>query len=122
MFTAPPNSPAAHRGLWSAFLAYYLLLLLCWPQIYHRNKLSGGTRAIYRDEGLRGLYRGTTLALVGVGNGALQFMAYEKMKGWAYERRRRRLNKLGRAWTMEDDKLVRTAHIPPLKKRKLTYH
>jgi solute carrier family 25 folate transporter 32 len=44
---------------------------------------------------------------VGVGNGALQFMAYEKMKIWAYERRRRRLEKLGRAWTMEDDKLVR---------------
>jgi len=47
---------------------------------------------------------------VGVGNGALQFMAYEKMKLWAFERRRRKLEKLGRAWTMEDDKLVRTAH------------
>jgi solute carrier family 25 folate transporter 32 len=62
---------------------------------------------IYRAEGLYGLYRGTTLALVGVSNGALQFMAYEKMKSWAYERRRRRLEKLGRAWTMEDDKLVK---------------
>jgi len=45
---------------------------------------------------------------VGVSNGALQFMAYEKMKLWAFERKRRRLEKLGRAWTMEDDKLVRT--------------
>jgi solute carrier family 25 folate transporter 32 len=104
-FTAPPNSPAAHRGVWS------------------------GSLALYREEGLRGLYRGTTLALVGVSNGALQFMAYEKMKSWAFERRRRRLDKLGRAWTMEDDKLVKTvlaallflyAH-PHRKQRKLTF-
>lgn len=80
----------------------------------------GGTRAIYRDEGLFGLYRGTTLALVGVGNGALQFMAYEKMKLWAFERKRRRLEKLGREWGMEDDKLVRTTHTSPKNKRKLT--
>lgn len=73
----------------------------------------GGFRAIYRDEGLRGLYRGTTLALVGVSNGALQFMAYEKMKGWAFERKRRRFAKLGREWTMEDDKLVRRALARP---------
>ncbi|KAI0253450.1 mitochondrial carrier domain-containing protein, partial [Lactifluus subvellereus] len=92
-FTAPPNSPAAHRGLWSGF------------------------RAIFRDEGLYGLYRGTTLALVGVGNGALQFMAYEKMKNWMFERKRRRIAKLGREWTTDDDKLVRpkgpgrTAHV-----------
>jgi solute carrier family 25 (mitochondrial folate transporter), member 32 len=66
----------------------------------------GGCRAVYRDEGWRGLYRGTTLALVGVGNGALQFMAYEKMKNWAFERKRRRFAQLGRAWTMQDDKLV----------------
>ena len=68
---------------------------------------SGGFRAIYRDEGWRSLYRGTTLALVGVSNGALQFMTYEKMKNWAYERKRRRIAKLGREWTMQDDKLVR---------------
>lgn len=66
----------------------------------------GGFRALYRDEGWRGLYRGTTLALFGVSNGALQFMAYEKMKSWAFERKRRRFAELGRAWTVEDDKLV----------------
>lgn len=77
------------------------------PKFIIRIKHIGGTRAIFRDEGLRGLYRGTSLALVGVSNGALQFMAYEKMKLWAFERRRRRLEKLGRAWTMDDDKLVR---------------
>jgi solute carrier family 25 folate transporter 32 len=85
-FTAPPNSPAAHRGLWSGF------------------------RAIFRDEGLGGLYRGTSLALFGVTNGALQFMAYEKMKNWAFERKRRRVGNLGRAWTTDDDKLSNTAY------------
>jgi len=69
--------------------------------------LAGGFRAIFRDEGWAGLYRGTLLALVGVGNGALQFMAYEKMKNWAFERKQRRVAKLGRAWTTDDDKLVR---------------
>ncbi|KAH9007856.1 mitochondrial carrier domain-containing protein [Lactarius deliciosus] len=85
-FTAPPNSPAAHRGLWS------------------------GLGAIFRDEGWGGLYRGMSLALVGVSNGALQFMTYEKMKNWAFERKRRRVVKLGRAWTTDDDKLSNTAY------------
>jgi solute carrier family 25 folate transporter 32 len=71
----------------------------------------GGFRAIYRDEGWRRLYRGTTLALVGVSNGALQFMTYEKMKNWAFERKRRRFAKLEREWTMQDDKLVRCAFL-----------
>jgi solute carrier family 25 folate transporter 32 len=80
------------------------------------NFLLGGSRAIYREEGLRGLWRGTSLALFGVSNGALQFMAYEKLKSWAFERRRRRLDKLGRAWTMDDEKLVKFhTHLPPKK-------
>jgi solute carrier family 25 folate transporter 32 len=82
--------------------------------VINRNVAPGGFRAVYRDDGLRGLYRGTTLALVGVSNGALQFMTYEKMKSWAFERKRRRVAKLGRAWTLDDDKLVRTsAHARP---------
>ncbi|KAI0258378.1 mitochondrial FAD carrier protein [Gloeopeniophorella convolvens] len=85
-FTAPPNSPAAHRGLLSGF------------------------RAIYGAEGVRGLYRGTLLALVGVSNGALQFMAYEEMKRWGFERKRRRFARAGRAWTPADDKLSNTAY------------
>jgi len=85
-FTAPSNSPAAHRGLF------------------------GGFRAIYNGEGLRGLYRGTTLALVGVSNGALQFMTYEQMKNWAFERKRRRYAKLGQEWTLDDDKLANTTY------------
>ncbi|KAI9438842.1 mitochondrial carrier [Lactarius psammicola] len=46
-------------------------------------------RAIFATRALGGLYRGTSLALVGVSNSALQFMAYEKMKSWAFERKRR---------------------------------
>jgi len=55
-----------------------------------------------RDEGWGRLYRGTSLVLVGVRNVALQFMAYEKMKSWKFERKRWRVAKLGR----DDDKLV----------------
>jgi hypothetical protein len=46
--------------------------------------LPGGFRVIFHAEGRRSLYRGTSLALFGVSNGALQFitfMGYEKMKG-----------------------------------------
>jgi len=44
---------------------------------------------------------------VGVSYGALQFTVYEKMKSWAFERKRRQSAKLGREWTVQDDKLVR---------------
>jgi len=39
-----------------------------------------GTRQILRSEGLAGFYRGLVPSLFGVSNGALQFMAYEKLK------------------------------------------
>lgn len=39
-----------------------------------------GTRQIYQKEGLLGFYRGLTPSLFGVSHGALQFMAYEKLK------------------------------------------
>ncbi len=48
-------------------------------------------------------------------------MAYEKMKAWAFERKRRRLEKLDRAWTMEDDKLVSSGRmLAPREQHKLT--
>ena len=55
---------------------------------------------------MRGLYRGTLLALVGVSNGALQFMAYERIKALAFKQKRRSFEGAGRPWTTEDDKLV----------------
>ncbi|KAL4944732.1 hypothetical protein BDV06DRAFT_76774 [Aspergillus oleicola] len=39
-----------------------------------------GTKQIYRSEGISGFYRGLTPSLFGVSHGALQFMAYEKLK------------------------------------------
>ncbi|OJD11596.1 hypothetical protein AJ78_07667 [Emergomyces pasteurianus Ep9510] len=42
--------------------------------------LAAGVRAIYCSEGITGFYRGMIPALFGVSHGALQFMAYEKLK------------------------------------------
>ncbi|KAI0723569.1 mitochondrial FAD carrier protein [Earliella scabrosa] len=86
MFTTQAKDPAAYRGLWH------------------------GLSSIYRTEGLSGLYRGTTLALVGVGNGAIQFMAYEELKRWGFERKKRQFAKAGREYTTHDDKLSNTAY------------
>jgi hypothetical protein len=72
---------------------------------------AGGFRAVFHDEALRSLYRGTSLALFGVSNGALQFVGYEKMEGWVFERKRQRVAKLGRAWT-DGEKLVRVCVLP----------
>lgn len=69
--------------------------------------LSDGLSSIRRTEGFRGLYRGTTLALFGVSNGAIQFMGYEEMKRWAFDRKRRRFAQEGQVYKPADDKLVR---------------
>lgn len=86
--------------------------LACVPPISLPHTLSAvsvtdGFRSIYSAEGVRGLWKGTTLALVGVSNGALQFMAYEEMKRWGFEQKRRQFARAGKTMTPEDDKLVR---------------
>lgn len=86
MFTTRPDDPHAYRGLWH------------------------GLSSIYRTEGLAGLYRGTSLALVGVSNGAVQFMAYEEMKRWGFERKRRQFEQAGRVYGPGDDKLSNTSY------------
>lgn len=44
------------------------------------SSIIDGTRQIFRSEGLQGFYRGLVPSLFGVSHGALQFMAYEKLK------------------------------------------
>ena len=70
------------------------------------SKGAGGFRAIFHDEDWRGLYHGTFPALFDASNDALQFMGYEKDKSCAFERQRRRVARLGNAWTTDNEKLV----------------
>ena len=100
MFTTRADSPTAYRGLWGKPCSH-------WPALALIRTGADGFRSIYRTEGVTGLYRGTILALVGVGNGALQFMTYEEMKRWGFERKKRQFEKAGKEYTAEDDKLVR---------------
>jgi solute carrier family 25 folate transporter 32 len=58
-----------------------------------------------------GLWRGTSLALFGVSNGALQFMAYEKMKVWGFQQKRKAFAIAGKPWSPNDDKLVRPPDV-----------
>lgn len=53
--------------------------------------LMQGIGQIWRQEGVRGLYRGAGLALFGVSNGAIQFMTYEELKRWRTSVARQRL-------------------------------
>jgi len=86
MFTTSVDSPTAYRSLWHGF------------------------SSIVREEGVRGLYKGTLLALVGVSNGALQFMAYEQLKQWGFRQKRKRYEIAGKEWTVGADRLSNTAY------------
>lgn len=50
------------------------------PEAY--KGLIDGLYQIAKYEGIRGLYKGLVPGLLGVSNGALQFMFYEEMKKW----------------------------------------
>jgi len=65
-----------------------------------------GLSTIVRKEGTLGLFRGTSLALFGVSNGAIQFVVYEKMKAWGFERKRKQCERAGKEYNRETDKLV----------------
>lgn len=81
LFTTNEDSPNAYKGLFD------------------------GLRRVWNSEGIRGLYRGTSLALFGVSNGSLQFMTYEMMKNWGYARKKKQMEAKGEAWSSEIDKL-----------------
>ncbi|CAA7259573.1 unnamed protein product [Cyclocybe aegerita] len=81
MFTTRADAPNAYRGLWD------------------------GLSTIVRKEGPLGLLRGTSLALFGVSNGAIQFVVYEKMKAWGFDRKRKQYERAGKVYDVEADKL-----------------
>ncbi|XP_006459782.1 hypothetical protein AGABI2DRAFT_202161 [Agaricus bisporus var. bisporus H97] len=86
MFATTKESSNAYRGLWD------------------------GLSTIARTEGTTGLFRGTVLALVGVSNGAIQFMAYEKMKAWGFDQKRKQAERTGKAYNQDLDKLSNLAY------------
>ncbi|UPK94020.1 hypothetical protein LCI18_004955 [Fusarium solani-melongenae] len=49
-----------------------------------------GARSILSTEGIRGLYRGLGVSLIGVSHGAVQFAVYEPAKRWYYAQRQER--------------------------------
>ena len=112
MFTSRADSPTAYRGLWgeSCFLV---------ASDFSANFVDGLSK-IVRQEGPLGLFRGTSLALVGVSSGSIQFMVYEKMKSWGFERKRRQYARAGKVYGPEADKLV-CCTFRPVHKRNLEY-
>ncbi|OWT38459.1 solute carrier family 25 (mitochondrial folate transporter), member 32 [Cryptococcus neoformans Bt1] len=87
VFGTAKNDSIAYRGLWDGF------------------------RSIYRMEGIRGLYKGSLLALVGVSNGSIQFATYEEIKRRRTEVKRRKYLREGKEWKVEDEKLSNIEYI-----------
>ncbi|KXN66953.1 mitochondrial folate carrier protein [Conidiobolus coronatus NRRL 28638] len=61
------------------------------PKAY--SSFLNGIKSLYKLEGVRGLYRGFSAALIGTSHGAVQFLAYEQLKIWRWNlRNNRKLN------------------------------
>lgn len=59
-------------------------------QLVADDAATDGLYKLTVQEGVRGLSKGMLLALVGVSNGAIQFMTYEELKKWRANVRRRK--------------------------------
>lgn len=99
MFTTSPDSPLAYRGL--------IRTLAPHGRGLYSDTGTDGLRRIYHEEGVRGWWKGTSLALFGVSNGALQFMFYEEMKKRAFELQKTQRERDGVPWDQNKEKLVR---------------
>lgn len=66
-----------------------------------------GLWSIATTEGVQGLWKGTTLALIGISNGAIQFMTYERFKRWGKDRKRRLRGETQHTGEVDHEQLVR---------------
>ncbi|KAF9582157.1 hypothetical protein BGW38_000571 [Lunasporangiospora selenospora] len=57
------------------------------------QSLFQGLTTLVKTEGIQGLYRGIVPALFGVSHGAVQFVAYEQLKYWRQEAKKKRWEK-----------------------------
>lgn len=101
VFASTLKNPTPYKGLIGEPSAMPYLL---WPA--NPVWTPDGLPYIYRNEGLRGLYKGSLLALVGVSNGSIQFAAYEDIKARRARIKRRRIEQSGGTWRRDDEKLV----------------
>lgn len=99
MFTTSPESPSAYRGL--------IRTLALYKHGLYSDIGTDGLKRIYHDDGPRGWWKGTSLALFGVTNGALQFMFYEVMKKRAFEFQKAQKERDAAPWDRDKEKLVR---------------
>ena len=97
MFTSRRGGPGAYKNV---FGSSSLL------RMTNNSFVADGIYQIAVKEGLPGLYKGTILALVGVSNGAIQFMTYEELKRKAKERKRRRMGDMSEVGESDATNLV----------------
>ena len=90
MFTSKPGDAHAYRNVFRTFSLLAIFAFASAPA-HHHLACTDGISQLAKEEGVRGLSKGMVLALVGVSNGALQFMTYEELKRWRTELRRGQL-------------------------------